>query len=312
MFAMRGYVGVTDQHWYEFLRAHPEQTEVNFWRPRDKQRFGAISSGEFFFFKLRAAAGNRVVGGGIFADWELLPLSAAWEVYGQGNGADSLAELRSLIGDHADFRAREDPDIGCILLRDVVFFPDNGIAGPPPEFARSLVQGKTYDIDDPRYGGYFDILTAQVLGGGVTVDIASWSHDGPMFSDPRLRRERLGQRGFQVAVLNAYHRRCAITGTRIWPALQAAHIRPVTRGGEHRLDNGVLLRSDVHTMFDRGYLGVDPSFRLRVSPLLRSEFGNGERFYAKAGEIIALPDRRADRPNADFLEWHMDEVFQAS
>jgi putative restriction endonuclease len=103
-----------------------------------------------------------------------------------------------------------------------------------------------------------------------------------------------------------------LTGTKIWPALQAAHIRPVAYGGEHRLDNGLLLRSDVHTMFDRGYLGVDASFRLRVSPLLRSEFGNGERFYAKAGEIIALPDRRADQPNSEFLEWHMDEVFQAS
>jgi len=43
-------------------------------------------------------------------------------------------------------------------------------------------------------------------------------------------------------------------------------IRPVTLGGEHRLDNGVLLQSDVRRMFDWEYLGVDPSYRLRVSP----------------------------------------------
>jgi putative restriction endonuclease len=113
-------------------------------------------------------------------------------------------------------------------------------------------------------------------------------------------------------VLNAYNRKCAITGTKIWPPLQAAHIRPVTRGGEHRVDNGLLLRSDVHAMFDHGYLAVDPSYRLLVSPRLREEFGNGEQFYAKRGEVIALPDRKPDRPLRDFLEWHLDAVFKAS
>lgn len=65
-------------------------------------------------------------------------------------------------------------------------------------------------------------------------------------------------------------------------------------------------------MFDRGYLGVDPRYRLRVSPRLRADFGNGEQFYAKAGQVIELPAKRADRPYRDFLEWHLDEVFQAS
>ncbi len=75
--------------------------------------------------------------------------------------------------------------------------------------------------------------------------------------------------------------------------LQAAHIRPVTAGGEHRLDNGLLLRSDVHTLFDRGYLGVDAKYRLRVSPRLREDFSNGDQFYAMAGQVIGLPERRS-------------------
>lgn len=83
-------------------------------------------------------------------------------------------------------------------------------------------------------------------------------------------------------------------------------------GGEHRVDNGLLLRSDVHTLYDRGYLGVDGKHRLLVSPRLRHEFGNGELFYAMSGQSIALPERRRDRPNRDFLEWHLGEVFLAS
>jgi putative restriction endonuclease len=62
-------------------------------------------------------------------------------------------------------------------------------------------------------------------------------------------------------------------------------------------------------LFDSGYLGVDPQHRLLVSPKLRAEFSNGDQFYAKAGQVIDLPEHRADRPGREFLEWHLDEVF---
>ncbi|WP_371131195.1 HNH endonuclease [Microbacterium sp.] len=84
-----------------------------------------------------------------------------------------------------------------------------------------------------------------------------------MFGDPTLTVPRLGQGGFRAWVLDAYNARCAITGHKIRPTLQAAHIRPVASGGQHRVDNGLLLRSDVHTMFDRGYLTVDDHYSPR-------------------------------------------------
>jgi putative restriction endonuclease len=65
-------------------------------------------------------------------------------------------------------------------------------------------------------------------------------------------------------------------------------------------------------MFDLGYLSVDTRYRLRVSSRLRTEFSNGEAFYAKEGKIITLPDRRGHQPNVDFLQWHMDTMFRAS
>ena len=203
--------------------------------------------------------------------------------------------------------------IGCVFVRDVRFFPQDEIAGPPPGFAPNVVQGKGYDLAEHAVADYFTDLLARLLGASIEVDLRRpWHRDGPVFGDPRLAPRRLGQRSFQAVVLAAYQRRCAITGTQISPVLQAAHILPVSKGGEHRLDNGLLLRSDVHTLFDQGYLGVDPSFRLQVSPRLRADFGNGKQFYERAGEVIALPERRADRPQREFLEWHLDTVFQAS
>ena len=91
--------------------------------------------------------------------------------------------------------------------------------------------------------------------------------------------------------------------------LQAAHIQPVTKQGRHRVDNGLLLRSDVHTLFDRGYLTVTPDHRTRVSGRLKKDFDNGEHYYQLAGSEIWLPKNAEDRPNREFLEWHADSVF---
>lgn len=311
---MRAYVGVTDGDWYRYLAASGAD-EVNFWRPGGGNVFRALAIGEPFFFKSHYQDGNRVVGGGFYSGFAALRLSEAWQFFGEANGAASVVEMRQRIGTYrkSPLLPEEDPVIGCVFVRDVAFF-DRDPEPAPPGWAANIVQGAGFDTEDLAVRPYFDMLLTRVLGTAIEVDTSGWHRPGPVYGDPRLVPQRLGQRAFQGVVLSAYGYRCAVTGDKIRPVLQAAHIRPLPRGGEHRLDNGLLLRSDVHTLFDRGYLGVDTSHRLVVSPRLRHEFGNGEEFYARAAsrEPVAVPAKRADRPNREFLEWHMDEVFLAS
>ncbi|WP_233559175.1 HNH endonuclease [Micromonospora radicis] len=100
---------------------------------------------------------------------------------------------------------------------------------------------------------YFAPLVRRLLGAEVEVDLSRpWHRPGPVYGDPRLVPQRLGQQSFKAVVLGAYGRRCAITGNKVQPVLQAGHIRPLPSGGEHRLDNGLLLKSDVHILFDCG------------------------------------------------------------
>jgi putative restriction endonuclease len=235
----------------------PEE-QNNFWRPGGGSAFRALTVGEPFFFKTHAPH-NRVVGGGFFSGFAALRVSEAWSMLGEANGAVSLERMRERIAHYRrePIGPHDDPEIGCVFIRDVTFFPDDMAQDPPPGFALNIVQGKGYDMADS-------------------------------------------------------HGHCAITGNKIRPVLQAAHIRPVSSGGENRLDNGMLLRSDVHRMFDDGYLAVDPAHRLVVSPRLRADFGNGEEFYAKAGTIIELPDRKTDRPSREFLEWHLETVYKSA
>ena len=121
---------------------------------------------------------------------------------------------------------------------------------------------------------------------------------------------RLGQGAFRLLVTDAYQRRCAVTGERTLPVLDAAHIRPYAELGPHRLENGILLRKDLHALFDAGYVTVTPSLELRVSRRIREEFENGRDYYALEGSSVRLPLPPAPPPSTEYLEWHGDTVFR--
>lgn len=316
----RAYVGVTDNRWAAFLRARPTLDEVNFWRPRPFASFRAIRRGEPFLFKTHYPD-NRLVGGGFLTEYRVLRVSEAWRFFAEGNGVASEEALRASIvrhraGSAQPVRPGEDPLIGCTLL-DGVFFVEDELALPaPPDFAPNIVSGKGYALAENSYVEHaFQQLLESSTGvrlvddGGLPTVIP-----GPVFREqPEARLVRAGQKAFRAAVTAAYARTCAITGNRIADVLEAAHIRPVAESGENRVDNGLLLRSDVHRLFDLGYLGFDRQYRLHVSPALRKDTGNGDYFYAREGaQPLVLPERKPDLPDRVALEWHMDTTFRAA
>jgi putative restriction endonuclease len=94
------------------------------------------------------------------------------------------------------------------------------------------------------------------------------------------------------------------------PALEAAHIRPYGDGGAHEARNGLLLRRDIHSLFDAGYVTVTPDLRFEVSRRIREEFENGKHYYALQGQKIELPVRAGQRPDRNFLTWHNENCFR--
>jgi putative restriction endonuclease len=134
---------------------------------------------------------------------------------------------------------------------------------------------------------------------------------GPRYGAEYLARARLGQGAFRVLVTDAYQKRCAISGERTLPVLQAAHIQSYAAAGPHRVSNGLLLRSDLHILFDRGYVTVTPELRIEVSRRIREEFANGREYYAYHGKTLAvMPSETRERPAAEFLRWHNEHCFE--
>jgi putative restriction endonuclease len=83
------------------------------------------------------------------------------------------------------------------------------------------------------------------------------------------------------------------------------HIRPFADNGPHQIDNGLLLRSDLHNLFDLGYLTVTLDYRVKVSRRIREEFENGHDYYALDKQPLqVMPRLESARPAREFLEWH--------
>lgn len=128
----------------------------------------------------------------------------------------------------------------------------------------------------------------------------------------RLVRQRLHQATFREAVLAAYGGRCAISGLPEPRLLDAAHIAPDRDRafGQPIVSNGLPLSKVHHAAFDAHLIGIDPDFRVHVSPqLLAIDDGPmlEQGIKAMAGRMIRLPNRRADQPDRERLSARFTE-----
>jgi putative restriction endonuclease len=301
------FVAVTDWDWYDFLRTQSGIGEVNFWQPGGKTSFAALEPGELFLFKLHSPR-NFIVGGGVFWYANLLPISLAWETFGSANGALSLDQMRSRVTRYRRPAVdnREDYQIGCRILEQPFFFDEDQWLPVPSSWSPNIVTGKVFRTDQSDGQALWEGVQERMYRG-----TGSQLSEQPAarYGEPALIRPRLGQGVFRIEVTDAYSRRCAVTRERTLPVLEAAHIVPFAAGGEHAVSNGLLLRRDLHVLFDRGYLTVSPDHHLEVSRKIREQFENGRDYYALHGRLLDVPQRLEQKPARTSLEWHNSKRY---
>ena len=303
---VRIFVGVTHKPWFDYL-AGLKPVEVNFWQPSGAGEFRALRPGDLFLFKLKAPY-NVIAGGGVFTHASLAPLSLAWEAFGTSNGNPSLDGMRTTI---AKLRrtgvldAREDPTIGCRILTQPFFWPAERWLPAPSSFSANTVVGRGYTTDEAEGLALWHAVQDRL----AMTPSAPEPIAGDRFGAPMLMRRRLGQGTFRLAVTDGYQRRCAVSGEKTLPILDAAHIRSYADGGEHDISNGLLLRTDIHKLFDRGYVTITDDLRFAVSERLKADFDNGKHYYAMQGSHIAQPRAGVTPPSRVALQWHREHRY---
>ncbi len=313
---MLGYVANTHHDWFDFLARRRTWDEVNFWSPSDYYAFRG-QPGSPFFFRLKAPR-NAIAGFGIVARFDKLPEWLAWECFGEGNGAATLTEfegrMRALRASNHIQGGGGPPQIGCLILAGAVFFPEREWVRQPADWGRQNLRYKGYDLRAGEGLRLWQECQQRAAALAPTGDEAcAVGEPAARFGAPTLVRPRLGQGTFRLAVTAAYARACAVTGEHSLPALEAAHIRPYADGGEHAVRNGLLLRSDLHRLFDRGYVTVTPELRLEVvSPRLRIDYENGRSYYPLHGTRVTVPVGEGEAPATEWLRWHNEQRFRSA
>ena len=301
------FVANTDNEWFDFLAAENDLTEVNFWQP-SARAFHAVQPGELFAFRLKSPR-DKIGGFGVLSSGSVLPLQMVWETFGRSNGTASYLDLQNAI---SAYRPGEDvrltTNIGCRILVEPVFLPEELWLELPPTWSKNIMGGKRFSTDESDGFALWNKLqeAAQISSAEVTF---GFQELGPRFGNPTLISPRLGQGAFRIAVTEAYGRQCALSDGKVLPALDAAHIRPYAEGGVHAKSNGILLRRDIHSVFDSGYATVDADYRFVVSSKVKEVFDNGNEYRRLHGKSLRLPLITADRPDLQHLRWHNENRF---
>ena len=313
---MKFWAGTTDSRWFNFLATRAPE-EVNFWQPSTMPPFMNAPAGMPFLFKLKRPH-NHIAGGGFFIRHSAIPMSLAWEIFGQGNGAASLAELKDLLGplskDSLSLR-----EIGCQVIANPFFLDPADWLSTPPGWSSNIVRGKMYETTHPDGAEIWShvqqfFVKPQPPGPNNTLATVGLGvqEETPKYGVESLIKPRLGQGAFRLTLTDAYRKRCALTGQSTLPVLEAAHIVPYANEGTHDVRNGLLLRADFHKLFDTGLVSVAPDLTIQISPRIREAWLNGKVYYRLHNQPLAvLPVNPLHRPDPDRLNWHFKNVFQA-
>ena len=143
---------------------------------------------------------------------------------------------------------------------------------------------------------------------GELTDLATKKEDGGYFSPANLKDERerclreiverRGKAAFRNKLIAAYRGRCAVSRCDAVAALESAHIVPYQGPATDKVPNGLLLRGDIHTLFDLDLLGIHPNSRtVHLNSMLK------KTSYKKLQGVKLLePENSANRPNTEALE----------
>jgi len=214
------------------------------------------------------------------------------------------------FGDPVPFRyADEVVEQG--LLND-----DSKISGRAQAAVRTLSPADFTRIVEHGLGRDEDILPRIDLAAeadGFREVQRPFQHMSPQERVNQLTNRAVRDRNFRKNVLRAYDERCAITGLRLINGggraeVEAAHIRPVEHDGPDIVSNGIALSGTAHWMFDRGLVGISDDLAILVSRQ-SNDLDAVNSMINVSGKLLA-PERLADRPRPEFLNWHRENNFK--
>lgn len=261
-------VSPTDNDWFEFLKGVELNSYVNFWTPTP-WNVKKLNISDRWYFLLKSPI-REIAGFGEFVEYKNMTAEQAWNEFGQRNGCIDKADFVKRIQQYIDKNSRkfgkidinvETYKIGCIILKNCEFWDEEFFKNPKKyqiDFAKEVVKFKYFKNNDP-----FQELE-------IIANDEFFPLDKTRDENKRLVNQRSGQGKFKGAILKAYENRCCISGETCPELLEAAHIQRYLDEQSNHIQNGILLRVDLHRLFDSGLLSITEDYEVVLSELVDS------------------------------------------
>ena len=286
-------ISTTDNNWFKFLKDNDFNSFVNFWTPTP-WNIKTIKNGERWYFLLKSPI--REIGGfGEFSEYKNLTAIEAWRLYGHKNGTDDLDQFIKNIqlyinknrfsGTKIDI---ENYQIGCIILKNCQFWEPEDYKKAEDyqiEFGKQVVKYKYFEQYDP-----------------FKIEESNSNSDFNLLKEPReiYKKEinqRQGQSKFKGLILKGYKNKCCISGEVCPELLEAAHLQKYIDRRSNHIQNGILLRVDLHRLFDNDLLIIDQNYVIHISSIIQNPI-----YTQDEGCKISLPDNTYEFPSKTSLE----------
>lgn len=285
----------TDETWFEYLKLNELNSFVNFWTPTP-WNVKTVKKGSRFYFMLKSPI-RKIGGFGEFYEYKNLSVEKAWIEFGYRNGKNNKEEFISSIQKYIDknstkFGGKEIDvltyEIGCIVLNNCEYWDKDkyiDLADSNINFPTTIVKYKCFDEYD-----YLKISSSETLEFQIV-------NEERQNLNKVLVNSRKGQGTFKGKVLRAYDNKCCVTGETIPELLEAAHIQEYRSQSSNHIRNGLLLRVDIHRLYDNGLIYIDKDYIIHVSHKITDT-----PYYQFNGKMISLPIDSYDYPSKEALE----------
>lgn len=246
-------------------------------------------------------------------------------------GYFAIAKVQQIIPDptaQGMYLALIEPSSYLDFATPVPFTNANGVIERGVLNEQGRISGRAQSAVRPISGVDFEHIIALGLGESAQVlprtgDMQPISQldetQVPFQSDET--RERLNyltsrivrDRAFRRIILDAYDRRCAVTGLKLINGggraeVDAAHIKPVEANGPDIVSNGIALSGTAHWMFDRGLISLSDDLEILISRQV-NDIESIQGLLNKNRRAMS-PQRASQRPHPHFLSWHRDNCFK--
>ncbi len=304
------------QHrWYSIVKSEyisAGSSATNFWTLKTKDpdpQLVHVKPGTLVIYVMQEGGHHIIVGGGYFVSWRELQAKEAWGCFGVRNGQSSyedfLAEIERQGGNE------HSPLMSTILFGTFIFSRRETLM-VPDEFKPDFDNADSrfiLSLNDPL-GRYLQRLLRDRRAGLHTDEYSSDWRGIYYLAAKQVEHSDID--GFYAAVMAAYDFKCAITGSAAMPLLDVTNIQPCYNNTFQSVQNGILMRCDLHRLFSEGYITLcyqdAESILVKVSKSV--ETVGAKEYMRFDGTKLTLPQDKDKWPKREYLEWHRNKCFE--